>query len=204
MTMPFALYMAAWVAACLAAAYLIAQHRQRLELCHARYWRFLLQDWKVLSFSIAAACLTVIAPYSDDYTWDYVDAPVMSVLAFVTGPWAVGTLYRALRRRASWINAYIALCVWLFSASWFYDLYIVLRDGSYSPYWLPNLFLSSILYICAGLFWSLEWRPEQGVLFQFTQPHWPERDADRNLGKIFWFALPLMIIAATVILPFLL
>ena len=100
MTMPFALYMAAWVAACLAAAYLIARHRQRLELCHARYWRFLLQDWKVLSFSIAAACLTVIAPYSDDYTWDYVDAPVMSVLAFVTGPWAVGTLYRALRRRA--------------------------------------------------------------------------------------------------------
>jgi len=40
-----------------------------------------------------------------------------------------------------------SLCVWLFSASWFYDLYIVLRDGSYSPYWLPNLFLSSILYI---------------------------------------------------------
>lgn len=202
--MPFALYMAAWMAACLAAAYLIARHWQRLELCHARYWRFLLQDWKVLSFSVAAAGLTVVAPYSDDYTWDYIDAPVMSVLTFVTGPWAVGTLYRALRRRAPWVYGYIALCVWLFSASWFYDLYIVLRDGSYSPYWLPNLFLSSILYLCAGLLWSLEWRPEQGVLFQFTEPHWPERDADRNFGKIFWFALPLMILAATVILPFLL
>ncbi len=204
MTMPFALYMAGWMAACLVAAYLSARHWRRLELCQTRYWRFLLQDWKVWSFGVAAAGLTVVAPYSDDYTWDYVDAPVMSVLAFVTGPWVVGTLYRALRRRASWVNAYIALCIWLFSASWFYDLYIVLRDGAYSPYWLPNLFLSSILYICAGLLWSLEWRPEQGVLFQFTEPHWPERDADKNLGKIFWFALPLMIIATMVILPFLL
>ena len=31
------------------------------------------------------------------------------------------------------------------------------------------------------------------ILFQFTEPPWPERNADRNFGKIFWFALPLMI-----------
>ena len=154
MTKPFALYTATWVAACLVAGYLMARHHATLELFHARYRRFLLQDWKVLSFVVASTGLTLVAPYADDTTWNYVDALVMCALTFATAPWAVGTLYRALKRRTAWVNGYVAVCIWLFSASWFYDLYIVLRDGAYSPYWLPNLFLSSLLYLTAGLLWS--------------------------------------------------
>ncbi len=203
MTKPFALYTAAWIAACLAASYLMARHHRTLELFHARYWRFLLQDWKVLSFIVAGTGLTLVAPYADDYTWDYLDAFVMSVLTFATAPWAVGTLYRALKRRTAWVDGYIAVCVWMFSASWFYDLYIVLRDGAYPPYWLSNLFLSSLLYLAAGLLWSLEWRRECGVVFQFVEPHWPERDVDRNFGRILPFTVPFVVVAAAVILPFL-
>lgn len=204
MTTPFALYTAAWIAACLLAAYLMARHHSTLELFQARYRRFLLQGWKVLSFIVAAAGLTLVAPYANDTTWDYVDALVMSVLTFATAPWVVGTLYRVLKRQASWVNGYVAACLWLFSASWFYDAYIVLRDGAYSPYWLPNLFLSSLLYLSAGLMWSLEWRRGRGVGFQFAEPHWPERDAERNLRKILPCAAPFVIVGAAVILPFLL
>jgi len=203
MTKPFALYTASWVAACLVAGFLMARYHATLELFHARYWRFLLQDWKVLSFVLACAGLTLAAPYADDTTWDYVDAFVMSVLTFATAPWAIGTAYRVLMRRAAWVNGYVAAIIWLFSASWFYDLYIVLRDGAYSPYWLPNLFLSSLVYVTAGLLWSLEWRHERGVAFQFVEAHWPERDAERNFRKIAPYTVPFVIVAAAVFLPFL-
>lgn len=197
-------YMTGWIAACLLAAGLLVRHRNDLELFQARYWRFLLQDWKVVTFGAAAIFLTVIAPYTDDPTWDYVDSAFMSVLAFVTAPWAIGTLYRGFRQHAAPARTYVAFCVWMFSASWSYDLYILLRDGVYPDTWLPNLFLSSVLYVSAGLLWNLEWNERRGVVFQFTEPYWPERDAVKRFGRIFWFGLPFVIIAAAVILPFLL
>jgi hypothetical protein len=126
----------------------------------------------------------------------------MSVLAFATAPWAVGALYRTFRRRAPWTHGYIAACLWLFSASWFYDAYIWLRDGEYSPFWLTNLLLSSILYLSAGLLWNLEWTERTGVVFQFTEPDWPQRGASQ-FAKIVWAALPFAIIAIAVIAPFL-
>jgi hypothetical protein len=56
----------------------------------------------------------------------------------------------------------VALCLWLFSASWSYDLYLLLRDGSYPVTWLANLFASSLLYLSAGLFWNLHWTARTG------------------------------------------
>ena len=106
-------------------------------------------------------------------------------------------------RRTAWAQGYIAVCLWLFSASWFYDLYIFLRDGAYSPYWLPNLFLSSLLYLSAGLMWSLEWRHEHGVGFQFATSHWPDRDAEQDFRRILPYTVPFVSVAAVVILPFL-
>jgi hypothetical protein len=203
-TTPFVAYTIAWILACAVAVWLALKRRGTIELVQRRYWRFLLQPWKGVTFLISAIGLTVMAPYTGDPTWDYFDGAVMSILTFATAPWATGTLYRAIRREASWAHGYIALCVWMFSVSWFYDLYIYLRDGMYPDTWLPNIFLSSVLYVAAGLLWSLEWRPERGVVLQFTEPHWPERDAVPRFGRIVWFALPFMIIAAAVTLPFLL
>lgn len=201
MTLPFAIYTALWIAACLLAAWLMLRERRTIELFSPGYRRFLLQRWKVLTFAAATLVLTLAGPYSNDETWDHVDAAVMCTLTFATAPWAVGTLYRALVRRA-WRQGYVAACVWLFSASWFYDLYIVLRDGAYSPYWLSNLVLSSLLYLAAGLAWSLEWTRERGVVFQFVQPYWPERDAEPNFRRIVPFTLPFAVVGVAVFAPF--
>ena len=89
--------------------------RDRLELFQRPYWHFLLVPWKVGSFAIAASAMVLIAPYTGDPTWDAVDASFMSVLAFTTAPWAVGTIYRWLFGRSTGGSAYIAACVWLFS-----------------------------------------------------------------------------------------
>jgi hypothetical protein len=203
MTRFFICYMLGWGVACLVALYLMIRHRSSIELFQARYWRFLFQDWKIVSFIIATVGLTVIAPYTGDPTWDYVDALFMSILTFATAPWAVGILYLALHKRAKASLSYVAICVWMFSASWSYDLYLVLKDGAYPDTWLPNIFASSVLYASGGLLWNLGWKEERGVIFGFMDPGWPEATDTRVFRRIMWFALPFMILAGAMIAAFL-
>jgi hypothetical protein len=152
---------------------------------------------------VAALGITVIAPYTGDQTWDYYDAMMMSVLTFATAPWAVGTLYRTLRGEARPANAYVALCAMLFSASWCYDIYLVFRDGSYPMTWWANMAASSILYLLAGMLWNLEWRPGRGATFGFMEQGWPDPAHAAGFSKLVWMAIPIMALAAGLILPFL-
>lgn len=199
----FYAYIAAWAAACAAAAALVLRSPERYAITHRRYWRFLLQPWKIVTFLIAAAGITVIAPYTGDPTWDYADAIFMSVLTFASAPWSVGVLYRAGRRMAGAAQAYVALCAMLFSASWSYDLYLLFRDGDYPATWWSNMAASSILYLLAGMLWNLESREGRGVIFGFFESDWPNPEGGGGFSRLVWFALPIMALVAALILPFL-
>ena len=202
MSTAFIIYTLGWCLACLYAIYLMVRHRHTIGLFQPQYWRFLLKRWKIVTFTIAAGGLTVIAPHTGDPTWDYFDAAFMSVLTFATGPWAVGVLYLAIRRKVEFVQAYIAVCVWMFSASWSYDIYILLRDGFYPAAWLANMFASSILYISGGLLWNLEWKEGRGVIFGFMDPDWFELTDSPTFRRIIWFALPFMVLAGAMIAGF--
>jgi hypothetical protein len=199
----FKAYIACWLLACLVAVALVGRRPSQFEIAGEAYRRYLLQPWKLASFAVAAIGITVIAPYTGDPTWDYYDALLMSVLTFATAPWAVGTLYRALRGQAGIAQAYVALCALLLSASWCYDIYLVFRDGMYPVTWWSNMAASSILYILAGMLWNLEWRPGRGATFGFLELDWPDPAHAGGFAKIAWFALPIMLLAAGLILPFL-
>ncbi len=198
----FVIYMSLWGLACLVAVLLMIHFRRALELFQRPYWVGLLQGWKVASFLVAATGMVVIAPYTGDPTWDYVDATFMSVLTYLTAPWAVGTVYFAVRGKRPLSHAYIAICVWMFSASWSYDLYLVLRDGDYPLTWFPNIFASSALYLCGGLMWSLEHVAGRGVIFGFMDPDWPAVAGSGTFGRIVWYVLPFMIMVTAMIVPF--
>lgn len=201
----FLAYIATWLAACTLALAIYFRDRLAFAFSHGSYWRYIAAPWKLATFAIAGAGITLIAPYTGDPTWDYIDALLMSVLTFLSAPWAVGALYLALRRRAPFKQAYVAICVWMFSASWCYDIYLVWRDGVYPETWLANIGASSTLYAAAGLLWNLEWRSGRGVVFGFMLDGWPAPMADRSgQHRIFWFALPLMLFAAIAILSFVL
>ncbi len=204
MSLAFQLYMAGWLSACVIAAFVIYFRRHEIELFDRIYWRMLFQRWKFVTFLIASATMAAMAPYTGDPTWDYVDAGFMSILAYATAPWVVGILFRTFRRQRHWSLLYAAICVWMFSASWSYDGYLVLRDGSYPFTWLPNIFASSVLYLSAGLFWSLEWNEGRGVHFGFTETGWPQPSYTANFNRILWYALPFMLLVAAMIIPFLL
>ena len=198
----FTIYVTFWATACLIAAVVYIRDRQSYALSHSDYWYFLFKPWKVITFLIAATGLTVIAPYTGDPTWDYFDALFMSLLTFFTAPWATGVLYKVAKRELALKQAFVAGCIWMFSASWSYDLYLLIRDGCYPVTWFPNIFASSALYMSAGLFWNLDWRKERGVIFSFMEADWPVMSSFSVLPKILWFALPLMILVTLFILLF--
>lgn len=187
----FKAYIAGWMTACLAALVLAVRQPAGFSITNRRYWHFLAEPWKVATFVAGTALITLVAPYTGDPTWDYVDGFFMSVLCFATAPWVVAVLFFAAQRQAAPVEVYVALCAWLFSASWSYDIYLVWRDGHYPLTWLANLFASSLIYLCAGLFWNLEWHPGRGVIFSFMRDGWPSRPEFSAPARFVLYALAL-------------
>jgi hypothetical protein len=198
----FKFYITSWSVACLTGLFLFIKDRKSFALSRIEYWRFILMPWRAATFIIACSGMIVIAPYTGDPTWDYFDAFFMSFLTYLTAPWATGALYNAAKRKFNPSQAYVALCLWMFSASWSYDLYIVLRDGHYPVTWFPNIFASSVLYVSAGLFWNLDWVQGRGVTFAFLEFNWPCNTSEEGFSKVIWLALPFMAFVCCLILYF--
>lgn len=158
------------------------------------YFEFLTLKWKILTFIVSGITLVGLVPVAHDRTWDYIDASFMSVLTFVTAPWAVSVLFRYFRRRTPFLHLLIAICILMFSSSWSYDLYNYLKDGYYPPSWFSNLLLSSLLYVAAGLFWNLTYDHHSGIRFAFTLDTWPNNSSSFPIKKLIIPALPFLIV----------
>jgi hypothetical protein len=165
------------------------RHRRSLSLFSDGYRRFLATPWRVATFVLGTFALAVIAPYTGDPTWDYGLAVVMATLTFATGPWSLGCLYRAARGREGAAVIFVAVVCWLTAASWSYDLYVLLRQHVYPPSAAANLFASSVLFVTAGLFWNLDWRPGRGVTFAFLESDWPTGGKGGAFGHLAGYAL---------------
>jgi hypothetical protein len=198
----FAVYTALWLAAGIGVLALCIRHPRDFTMLSRAYSRALLVPWKVATFAIALVGMVWLGPRSGDPTWDAPDAIFMSVLTYLGAPWAVGTLLRVVRRRASFTQAFVAAWLWMFSASWSYDLYIWLRDGSYPASWLANLGASSVLYALAGTFWSFEWIPGRGPSLSFLHEPWPREAPLRDSSRVLLVALPVMVLVAALMLGF--
>lgn len=180
------IYTAIWIIGIFVSIILFFHKRYLFSFTQRKYLFFLLKPWKLVTFILATAFMTIIAPFSGDYTWDYVTGFVMSVLTYVTAPWVVGIFYRFRIRKAVFPQLFVAFCLWMVSVSWFYDLYLYFRDKVYPPTWLSNIALSSILYFCGGLWCNLNWTSERGVHFSFTNSDdkWFIVSHQRVFGKI--------------------
>jgi hypothetical protein len=198
----FIIYTICWISACLLAMLLYVRDRSSFSLSKSNYWQFIYKPWKIITFFVATTGMVLIAPYTGDPTWDYFDAFFMSALTYLTAPWSIGSLYLAVKRRKDLSQAFVAFCLWIFSASWSYDLYLLLKNGYYPVTWFSNIFASSVLYISAGLFWNLDWIPGRGVTFAFLEENWPQSASAATFSKIYWVALLFMIFISFLILYF--
>jgi hypothetical protein len=100
---------------------LLFVYRNRLMLMRREYWRWLLKNWKIVTFILAAVILSSIALISGYPTWDIPETIVICGLTFLTAPWAVGVVYRVIvGYERAWREVYIAIILWLFASSWSY------------------------------------------------------------------------------------
>jgi hypothetical protein len=185
-------YLAFWMAVCLVAGMVYLRKPSQCLLSGKPYWEFLFVPWKILTFLASALFMIVIAPHTGDPTWDYWDAGFMAALTFLTAPWSVGVLYRSFGGQGSFTQSFLAVCVWFFSVSWSYDLYLLLRDGAYPVTWLTNLFASSGLYFLGGFLWSLEWRPNAGIMLAFKDSGWPVRPKHGQFRRLWPLAFSII------------
>lgn len=197
------MYLVSWLIACGIALILMYRNKNIIELFKKAYWKSLFKSWKLITFFISATGIIVVAPYTGDPTWDYFDAIVISILTYFTAPWTLAVVYRFFSVERNWSKLYIAICVWMFSASWFYDGYLLIRDGFYPVTWFTNIFASSVVYVCAGMLWNLEWKEDRGVHFSFREKDWLEYSYDSNFIKIIAYGLPFMIFVAVCVGVFL-
>ncbi len=191
-------YLVGWLACCALGLVLFVKDVRpawRDEL------RALTVPWKLALFLPAIAFVTFAGRFTDDETWDVGCGGGMAVLTFLTAGWSVGTVAKGLRGERPWSHVVVAVVVALFASSWFYDGYLLLRDGAYTHRWLGNLRLSPIIYVCAGLVMNLE-RAGRGVRFGFTRADWPRPASVAPSVGLALAALPLVLVAAFVLVAF--
>jgi len=176
--------------------------RGRLELFQSRYWRFLAKPWKLITFILSGGFFILAGRYTIDFTWDYLTGGMMSILTYTTAPWAAGTLWR-LRNQFSLLRLWLVVSVWIFSASWCYDLYLLWRDHAYPFSWFSNLIASSCLYGLAGIFWNLDWSPQRGAELSFTRKDWPTCNPGLVWIHLWWIMAIIMCGAALFSVPLL-
>lgn len=204
----FLIYVASWVSFCAAAVVLLVRDRTRLLPEWRSYLGFLFVPWKLCLFAIAFAFVTFAGHYTNDESWDWVTGSGMSILTFLTAPWSVGVVYQVLHGRRPFPYLVIAIALLLFSSSWFYDAYLLIRDGGYTRRWAGNLMLSPIIYLAAGALWNLEAIEEHdfsdrgGIRLSFVRVDWPSRPINTRFEPLILVSIPLIVVAAFVIVAF--
>lgn len=202
MTDPPSAYVGAWVVACIVAVAVGWRRRRDLTLLSAGYRRFLCQPWRLGTGIVAIVGLTVVAPHTGDPYWDYTVALLMGVCTWLSAPWVVGLALRWHRHPRSLAEAYVAACAWLFSASWSYDGWNLIRLGHYPLTWIANIGASTGLYVLAGLMWSLDWSPERGVHLATARDDWPDASPHAVFLRLLPYAAPIMLVVGFAILNF--
>ncbi|TLX16145.1 hypothetical protein [Rhizobium sp. MHM7A] len=195
----FHLYMSAWLFACGIAIGIVSRNPVKYGF-NRSYLSFITVPWKLAVFVPAFMFVTFAGQFSFDDTWDVVNGAGMSVLTYVTAPWAVGMLFKASQRAASKQQLTVAIIAMMFSSSWFYDGWLVIRDGYYPSTWLPNLLLSPVLYLAAGLLWNLEIGEDGKASFSFFRKNWPETSSHRLSKALLIKTAPFIAIAAFILL----
>lgn len=206
---PFiAKYIACWASFCLIAVLILVKDWGRLLPEWRDYVRFLSVPWKLWLFLPALVFVSFAGAFTDDETWDVVTGSGMAILTFLTAPWSIGLIYQVMIGRRPLRYLVVAVALLLFSSSWFYDAYLLWRDGAYSVRWLGNLMLSPIVYVAAGLLWNLEAKERGGVgdrstyRLSFARPDWPRRPDDVRFGPIARASIPLIAVAVFVLVAF--
>ena len=112
--------------------------RRLLRGCHEKiylteYFRHFdsVTEWKLFTFFVAGSTITFMGPYTIYAIWDSIEGAFMSILTFLTAPWAVGSIYRRITgiNKKSLVDA--PLCIGIFKK--FLPIKLILTNDMSGP-----------------------------------------------------------------------
>jgi hypothetical protein len=195
-------YVVGWSTFCLLAVLIVLVDRQRLRQEWAGYLKFMAVPWKLVIFIPTLIFVTLAGHFTDDETWDVVVGSGMAIFTFATSPLSVGLVYQVCTGRKGIRYLIVAAALGLFSASWFYDGYLLWRDGQYTSRWLGNLCLSPLAYTAGGILWNLESDARGRYWLAFLRPDWPHPSPQRRTCPPLYLLVPPTLVAAYILLGF--
>jgi hypothetical protein len=204
----FAKYLLSWISFCFVAASILLKDAKRLLPEWRQYAKFLFVPWKLGLFLPALVFVTMAGRYTDDETWDLVTGAGMAILTYLSAPWSVGLIYQVAIGKRPLRYLIVALALLFFSSSWFYDGYLLWRDGAYTRRWLGNLVLSPFIYVAAGLLWNLEAKEGEdsdngwNFRFSFVRPDWPAPPIDTRFERLILVSIPFILVAIFILVSF--
>lgn len=178
------IYLTLWMSAVCFSTFIALRNRKECLIFHRSYLQFITERWKVVTFIMATSLVTLAAPYSGDVTWDVPDSLIISLVTYYFAPWSIAIIYKSLRSKRRNLRSLVEM-IYIFIPCWTYDLYILIRDGTYPPTWLHNIPITFGITVLAGLFWNLYYREDVGLTFAFKFDNWPLLAATR-FRDVFW------------------
>ena len=151
---------------------LVIKYRKNILLVKKEYFDFLCVKWRLVTIFVATVWIIFVWIVSGDPTWDVWISLWISFLYFYTSPYVVWILYRYIKGfHKNYLALYISTIVLLFSSSWFYDWYnFLFLLWHYPETWVWNIIFSLPIYVLSWMFWSLEYKKLEWVIFSFS-PH---------------------------------
>ena len=139
---------------------LIIRNRRSYNFLTKEYMRFIFTLPRFIIYILGSLALILPVPYLNYHSWDYPIAVFQPIFAYLTAPWAVTVFYKMVKGTARFSEAYMALCMMLFTGSWSVEIYLLFRDGYYMPDWLSNIPVGIVCYVTMGIIWNIPWNDD--------------------------------------------
>jgi hypothetical protein len=157
----FQLYIVAYLILMLFAIILITKNRKRYGFLTKEYFQFIFARPRIIIYILGTLALVLPVKSLNYHSWDYPIAIFQPITAYLTAPWAVSIFNKMATGKAKLSEAYVALCMMLFTGSWSVEIYLLIRDGYYMPDWLINIPIGICCYAFVGILWNIPWNNDK-------------------------------------------
>lgn len=111
------LYLSVWITFFALSLVIVVKKLNSFKIEALKYWHYLTTLWKIITFTFAGTFISFAGPFTNDPTWDFVSGFGMSLLTYLTAPWAVGVIFQFIKKRHPLNEVIVAVTFWLVSSS---------------------------------------------------------------------------------------
>lgn len=153
-----------------------------------KYFQFIFIKWKLISFILATVLISSVSKFAHDPTWDIGVSVLMSILTYLTSPFAVKSIYDGIITKKITQSLVVSFIFIYLSSVGSYDFYNYVLYGFIPESNIENVFISVPIYLLAGIFWNLE-TGNNGKILSLKNKDWPSGGKILIYSKAWWLSI---------------